>query len=87
MAASAFLGLASAYAKTQRVVFTYVQRSASSYYKLVGLYDPAKCVGAAVFTCSFTTGISLGAGPISKTLLTANGANPKTPFHRIYKGV
>lgn len=87
MAAAAFVGLASAYATTKRVVFTYVQRSAGNYYKKVNLYDPSKCSPAAALTCSFTVGLSLGSGPITKTLLTANGANAKTPSHRLYTGI
>lgn len=85
MAAAAFVGFASAYATTKRTVFTYVQIANNQYYKLVfTTYDASKCKKAATLTCAFTVGVDLGAGPVTKNTLTANGANIKNASHRLY---
>jgi len=59
MAAAGFIGLASAFANTQRVTFTYVN-TASGFVKIAS-YNPARCLNPSVIPCRYQSSVDLGA--------------------------
>jgi len=59
MAAAGFIGLASAFANTQRVTFTYVNTAAG--FVKIATYNPARCLNPSAIPCSYQSSVDLGA--------------------------
>ena len=76
MAAASFIGLASAFAGTQRLTFTYTNQAQNGTYVKVADFLPAKCnTSSIVRPCSYQSTVDLGPSA-SETDLTTVSAIP-----------
>lgn len=71
MAAAAFVGLASAFAGSNRVTFTYANVANNGTFQKVA-YNPLKCITVVTRPCAYISPVDLGATATTATLLAAS---------------